>query len=222
MFWYEVITEEKIVEEIESIMDARVERSSPSWVCIPQKSLAIARDFWNTNSRGWTPLRTATMMYHLYFYLQKRTMRPHLCLWWWCTRDGRNNIYMYNIIKYVRSFVVLRFCDYIIVPSWLNGRIVLVAVKSAWEIMLDRPNCNKVQQSKTLVCTVHVYPDAIYVTYICHSKHIISTTRYPNHFTWRTYKRASTRNTIRVKSHGKHALTTLILSHDYWNLPSNL
>ena len=28
------------------------------WVCIPQKSLAIARDFWNTNSLGRTPLRT--------------------------------------------------------------------------------------------------------------------------------------------------------------------
>ena len=49
-----------IVEEIESIMGARAERSSLSWVCIPQKSLAIARDFWNTNSFGWTPFRPGT------------------------------------------------------------------------------------------------------------------------------------------------------------------
>ena len=44
-----------IVEEIELIMGACVEQSSPSWVCIPQKSLAIARDSWNTNSLGWIP-----------------------------------------------------------------------------------------------------------------------------------------------------------------------
>ena len=36
----------------------KLDHSSPSWVCIPQKSLAIARDFWNTNSLGWTPFRT--------------------------------------------------------------------------------------------------------------------------------------------------------------------
>ena len=36
-------------------MGARAERSLPSWVCIPHKSLAIARNFWNTNSLGWTP-----------------------------------------------------------------------------------------------------------------------------------------------------------------------
>ena len=34
------------------------ERSSPLWVCIPQKSIAIARDFWNANSFGWTPFHT--------------------------------------------------------------------------------------------------------------------------------------------------------------------
>ena len=51
----EVITGKNIVKEIESIMGARAERSSPSWACIPQKSLAIARDFWNTKSLGWTP-----------------------------------------------------------------------------------------------------------------------------------------------------------------------
>ena len=50
--------EKNIVKEIESIMGARVERSSPSWVCIPQKLLAIAHDFWNTNSWGWTLFRT--------------------------------------------------------------------------------------------------------------------------------------------------------------------
>ena len=30
----------------------------PSWICIPQKSLAVARDFWNTNSLKWIPFRT--------------------------------------------------------------------------------------------------------------------------------------------------------------------
>ena len=47
-----------IVEEIKSIMGARAERSSPSWVCIPQKLLAITRDFWNANPFGWTPFHT--------------------------------------------------------------------------------------------------------------------------------------------------------------------
>ena len=56
---------ENIVEEIESIMGARTERSSPSWICIPQKSLVIARDFWNTKSLGWTPFGTGA---HKRFY----------------------------------------------------------------------------------------------------------------------------------------------------------
>ena len=47
-----------IVEEIKSIMGARAERSSPSWVYIPQKLLAITRDFWNANPFGWTPFHT--------------------------------------------------------------------------------------------------------------------------------------------------------------------
>ena len=50
----DVFTGKIIVEEIESIMSVRTEQSSPSWVCIPQKSLPTARDFWNTNSGGWT------------------------------------------------------------------------------------------------------------------------------------------------------------------------
>ena len=50
--YYEVITEKNIVEEIESFMGARAGQSSPSWVWIPQKSLTIACDFWNTNSLG--------------------------------------------------------------------------------------------------------------------------------------------------------------------------
>ena len=41
-------------KEIESIMGTRAEWSSPSWVSIPQKSLTIAHDFWNTNSLLWT------------------------------------------------------------------------------------------------------------------------------------------------------------------------
>ena len=49
--------EKDSLEEIESFTSARVERNSPEWVCIPQKSLAIARDFWNTNSLGWIPFR---------------------------------------------------------------------------------------------------------------------------------------------------------------------
>ena len=51
----EVITGKIIVEELESIMGAHAEQSSPLCVCIPQKSLTVARDFWNTNSLGWTP-----------------------------------------------------------------------------------------------------------------------------------------------------------------------
>ena len=35
-------------------MGAHAERNSPSWVCIPQKSLTITCDFWNINSLGWT------------------------------------------------------------------------------------------------------------------------------------------------------------------------
>ena len=45
--------ETNILEEIEQIMGTHAERSSPSWVCIPQKSWVIARDFWNTNLWGW-------------------------------------------------------------------------------------------------------------------------------------------------------------------------
>ena len=52
--------EKNIVEEIDSIPGSRAERGSPSWVCISQKSLAITRDLWNTNSLGWTPFRTKT------------------------------------------------------------------------------------------------------------------------------------------------------------------
>ena len=48
------------MEKIESIMGAHVQRSLPEWVCIPQKSLAIAPDFWNINSFGWTPFRSGT------------------------------------------------------------------------------------------------------------------------------------------------------------------
>ena len=54
----EVITGKNIVEEIESIKGAHAERSSPSWICIPQKLIANARDFRNTNSLKWTPFRT--------------------------------------------------------------------------------------------------------------------------------------------------------------------
>ena len=50
----DVFTGENIVEELESIMSGPAEQSSPSWVCIPQKSLPTACDFWNTNSVGWT------------------------------------------------------------------------------------------------------------------------------------------------------------------------
>ena len=50
--------EKNFVEEIESIMGARAERSSPSLICIPQKSLAITRDFWNTDPLGWTRFGT--------------------------------------------------------------------------------------------------------------------------------------------------------------------
>ena len=50
--------EKNTVEEIESIMNTCAEQSSSSWVCILEKSLAIAHDFWNTNSWGWTPFRT--------------------------------------------------------------------------------------------------------------------------------------------------------------------
>ena len=53
----EVSTGKNIVGKIESIMGAGAKQSSPSWVCFPQKSLAIARDFWNTNSLRWTPFR---------------------------------------------------------------------------------------------------------------------------------------------------------------------
>ena len=49
-----------IMEETESIIGTHAEQNSPLWVCIPQKSLTIARDFWNTNSRGWTPLHTGS------------------------------------------------------------------------------------------------------------------------------------------------------------------
>ena len=55
LIFCEVITRKNIVEEIESFRGARAEWSSPSWVCVPQKSLDVACDFWNTNSFWRTP-----------------------------------------------------------------------------------------------------------------------------------------------------------------------
>ena len=79
-----------IMEETESIMGARVEWNSQLWVCVPQKSLVIARDFWNTNSLGWTPFTRAPMMeslctvetlygmipYTMIFYITRWTHGP--------------------------------------------------------------------------------------------------------------------------------------------------
>ena len=55
----ELSQEKYIVEDIESIKGTSAERSSPSRVCIQQKSFVIAHDFWNTNSLGWTPFAWA-------------------------------------------------------------------------------------------------------------------------------------------------------------------
>ena len=50
-FLCEVIPGKNKVEEIDHwCLRSYAGRGSPSWVCIPQKSLAIVRDFWNTNS----------------------------------------------------------------------------------------------------------------------------------------------------------------------------
>ena len=57
-YFCEFITGENIVEDIESIMGTHAEQSSPLWVYIPQKSLVITCDFWNTNSFGWSPFGT--------------------------------------------------------------------------------------------------------------------------------------------------------------------
>ena len=49
--WFPMFLQGKnITEEIES----------HHWANIPQKSLTITRDFWNTNSLGWTPFHTGT------------------------------------------------------------------------------------------------------------------------------------------------------------------
>ena len=59
--------------EIESIMGACVEWCSPSWVCMPQKSLTIVRDFRDTNSLGWTPFHVGAhdgfFIYYMYIFL---------------------------------------------------------------------------------------------------------------------------------------------------------
>ena len=72
------LSQEKHCGEIESIMGNHVEPSSPLWVCILQKSLAITRDFWNANSPRWTLLCTGA---HNGFFMEYKLMRvnsvPH-------------------------------------------------------------------------------------------------------------------------------------------------
>ena len=72
------LSQEKHCGEIESIMGNHVEPSSPLWVCILQKSLAITRDFWNANSPRWTLLCTGA---HDGFFMEYKLMRvnsvPH-------------------------------------------------------------------------------------------------------------------------------------------------
>ena len=46
----------------------RAERSSPEWVCIPEITSDGEWFLWNTNSRGWTPFRTAAHN-RFYFFL---------------------------------------------------------------------------------------------------------------------------------------------------------
>ena len=54
------------------------------WVCIPQESLTIACDFWNTNSLRWTPFHTGVpLMDSLYPY------RGPLCATYRCMRGGK-------------------------------------------------------------------------------------------------------------------------------------
>ena len=57
---FEVISGKNIVEEMESIMSSRKEPSSPSWVCIPQKSLAIARAVFRDSIMTWCKIINKT------------------------------------------------------------------------------------------------------------------------------------------------------------------
>ena len=68
--WYfcEVITGKNIVEEIESIMGACAEQSSPLWVCIPQKSLSLMISGIQTHL-GELHFTQAPMMGFLFFSL---------------------------------------------------------------------------------------------------------------------------------------------------------
>ena len=51
----------------ESIMGARAEGSSPSWVCNPEITSDNEWFLWNTNSRGWTLFRSGAHD-RLYFF----------------------------------------------------------------------------------------------------------------------------------------------------------
>ena len=82
-------------------MGAHAEWSSPSSVCIPQKSLAITRDFWNRNSLGLTTFcmgtRDGFSMYHTMLKLQTCfeqfiTVTSH-------EHDDRNQIFAQKFVE---------------------------------------------------------------------------------------------------------------------------
>ena len=77
-FW-KVITGKNTVEEVESIMGFHTKLSSPSWVCIPQKSITIARDFWNTNSLGWTQICMGAHDGFSIFYISRANKMCRKC-----------------------------------------------------------------------------------------------------------------------------------------------
>ena len=68
MFFVKLSQEKNIVEEIESIMGAYAEQSSPLWVCIPQKSLLLMISGIQTHL-GELHFTQAPMMGFLFFSL---------------------------------------------------------------------------------------------------------------------------------------------------------
>ena len=81
---------------------------SPLWVWIPQKSFAIARDFWNTNSPGWTPFRTGA---HDGVFI---SLPADLCLLWWTPFwiGGESRMILRQkswVLEWVHVLVVLAF-----------------------------------------------------------------------------------------------------------------
>ena len=107
---------------------------SPSWVCFPQKSLAIACDFLNTNSLGWTPFHMGAYdSLHLpgVNELRKIWIFPGEWLHWTdyiqmdnSAKENQNEYVTSPCVTLVALHIMKKFCDYISIQKLYNCTLV--------------------------------------------------------------------------------------------------